>query len=454
MTNQNFARFGVVVFVAGLALAGCSFFKQTMPPPTATAESTAATLAPTQSGQPTVAATEDEMEMAPTPSPVEPPTAAPPELGPVDAVPPLAVEAEIILDEVRMLNATTGWAIGGNQDDTRRLLRTNNGGISWYEVTPPLRRSLVEEGFNVEAVVLNEDRAQFMRYVPLVGPEEGGGSVLVVWRTEDAGVTWQASQPLRVPFLGSDVAEPYMRYGSGQVGWILARRGGVGMHQHPVALLRTNDGGASWAVQHGPFDAPGPGLSGCIKSGMTFVSPQDGLLTISECPVEGAEVLSTRDGGETWTSMLLPAPAGFEEAYQAAAGGGCHSHSPHAFSADEWFVGVLCRVFDNGDETRFAFLYSTQDGGQQWRAQEIPEGELQFLNPDEGWALGREIHLTRDGGANWELRKTVFWDGDFVFVNTEQGWAVAQSDQGEVAFLHTRDGAATWQELEPALQKD
>jgi hypothetical protein len=245
--------------------------------------------------------------------------------------------------------------------------------------------------------------------------------------------------------------DPYWDYGSEQAGWLLARLGGAGMHQHPVALFQTEDGGASWKIEHEPFETPDAGLSSCTKSGMDFGGNGVGLLTISDCPIDGAEVLISQDGGQTWQSTILPAPAGFESEYQQAAGGGCSAHSPQVISASEWRLGVLCRLFGEA-ETRFSFLYSTLDSGDSWQAVEIPEGPLHFLNPQDGWILGRMLYQTADGGQSWQLRKEVFWDGQFSFIDTERAWAVARSDEGELALVQTQDGADSWQIIEPTLQ--
>ena len=95
-------------------------------------------------------------------------------------------------------------------------------------------------------------------------------------------------------------------------------------------------------------------------------------------------------------------------------------------------------------------LYTTEDGGQNWRANPFPGGTLLMLNPRVGWALSRDIYQTTDGGQTWEKLKTVNWDGQFDFVNERSGFAVARSD-GRIALVRTSDAGRSWELLEPVL---
>lgn len=441
----------IALGLAGIAfLAGC---QQQSPPaeapsPTAVPNTPTATVsadeAPKVVASPTTQVTNE-------PEPGGPPTAAPPELGTTEALPALASGSQLIITQIGMIDRQQGWALGGSGQAMQRVLRTTDGGANWQEVSPPIRRSIGAGGYQVSAQFINQDEAQILRYIPSPRGGEEESAVFVVWRTTDGGLSWQPSQPLRVPFVAVEGIKPYWDYGQAGAGWILARRGGVGMHQYPIALLKTEDAGASWQLQHGPFETPDHGLTGCTKSGMDFGEAGAGMLTISDCPYEEALLMATTDGGESWQPHLLPAPAGFEQEYQQAAGGGCSAHSPAVLSAQSWRAAVLCRLFDEA-ERRLSFLYLSENSGATWRATQIPEGELLFLSPEQGWALGRQIFRTDDGGQTWQLVKEVNWDGQFSFVDMQAGWAVAQSDQGDLALVVTADGAASWQIIKPLLR--
>lgn len=373
-----------------------------------------------------------------------PPTAAPPEGGPAVELEPLAAGSEIALRRVAMLDAERGWGTGGLEADDNRVLRTRDGGQTWQDVTPPLFFAEGGASLHLQAFFLDFDRAWAFRYHPSQGPGPQGRTPLVVWATVDGGASWQRGEPRWVPFLGAVSSPPYLRFTDAEEGWLLARRGGAGMHQYPVALLHTEDGGTSWIVQEDPFQ--GTGLQGCHKSGMAFGGSGTGMLSIDSCPIVGAEVRVSRDGGATWEDLGLPEPDEHPSLHEEA---GCESHSPAVFDDDSWVVGASCRVFSETTET-LHFLYWTDDGGDSWRILRAPTGSLLFVDAETAFALGRDIHRTEDGGASWEQRKVVSWDGQFSFVDASNGWAVARSGE-EIALVRTDDGASTWRILNPEV---
>ena len=139
-----------------------------------------------------------------TPALVGPPTAVPPELGPTEVVAPLTPGAELKIQRIEMVDAQFGWAIGGTEVDRHRVLRTADGGQSWREVSPPIRSSLQPDGYRLEAIFLDQRQAQVLRYRPIGPDNQPRSEPLVVWRTEDGGAEWHASNPLTLPFLASE----------------------------------------------------------------------------------------------------------------------------------------------------------------------------------------------------------------------------------------------------------
>ena len=406
--------------------------------PTATATLVPPTIPPTLTPPATVTA---------VPTGPGPPTQPPPTMGPTVGLPPLAAGAEAVVLEIVMTDANRGWAIGGVAGDDLRLLRTTDGASSWRDVSPPIHQDWVDSGYRSVMAPLSSEEAWFLRYRPLQSPEPTG-DVAAVWVTKDGGGSWQLGDPTAVLFLGTQGSPPYLVATESGQGWLLARAGGAGMHQYPVSLLRTTDGAQHWQVLSDPFDLAADGLMSCYKSGMSFASNGTGLLTIESCPVTGAEVRTTRDGGLTWDAQLLPEPADSPGIYDE---GVCESHSPLVADEGQMTAGVTCRLFE--PETTEAYIYRSGDGGASWQAEPYPGGDLHRIDLLTLWATTRQLWRSLDGGQTWEQRKEVFWDGQFSFVSADLGWAVAQ-EEDELALVRTDDGGETWAIVEPVIQAD
>jgi photosystem II stability/assembly factor-like uncharacterized protein len=139
-------------------------------------------------------------------------------------------------------------------------------------------------------------------------------------------------------------------------------------------------------------------------------------------------------------------------------GNSCGMHAGFLFSVTSAVFSMQC--LDNGTfKIEHDFLYSTVDGGSNWKAYALPSdftvldppsGGLFFINATSGLVLGRKIYRTGDGGKTWSLAKTVNWDGQFSFLDLNTGWAVARN-AGQVALVRTVNGGGTWQELRPSV---
>lgn len=353
-----------------------------------------------------------------------------------DPIQRLAAGTELYLDEIHMFASEQGWALGGAPGESVHVFRTEDGGGSWLEVTPP-QSAQPMEGFRLAATgQFHDPYTGWLVYYPL---DFVGGPVeldaITTWRTSDGGVSWAMDRPTVAPDLNE--GPPLLGFADDQFGWLLAEFY-VGVGQHGFALLRTIDSGFTWQ----PVLEPPDTLNSCHKTGLALADADYGWIT-EECPPElgAAVVLVSRDGGQSLEPIALPAPQPDPDFLEAP---GCSAHSPHLFAPEHGLLAVECGRQAGG------YLYASQDDGQSWTTSAYPGGELQFLDEQVGWALSQRVYKTVDGGANWVLVKTVQWDGRFSFPTAELGWAIASSN-GDAAFVRTTDGAQRWTLLEPIV---
>ena len=359
---------------------------------------------------------------------------------------PLSPGQTVTITNIQMLDPTRGWAIGGVAGSEDHVLITVDGGGTWRDVTPPEPAETKDEPTKIaHGHFLDAERAwvtyshEDIYRIP---------HPAVIWRTEDGGETWQASEALDF----EDVAEFYvpsaLYFVDDLHGWILVHLG-AGMSHDYVALLRTTDGGIFWerAVEPG-----GEYIQLCSKTGLVFADTQNGWLT-RDCSgvVEGAFVDQTSDGGQTWSPTQLPAP--INEPGLLETPSACGTYFPTLFSPEFGMVVVTCMKLEGDVLTPTEFLYTTMDGGRSWKTNPFPGGALWMLTSNEGWALSRNIYFTKDGGNSWTKVKTVNWDGQFSFVSKHLGWAVARNE-GEIALVRTTDDGNLWVQLEPEVTRE
>ena len=221
------------------------------------------------------------------------------------------------------------------------------------------------------------------------------GHVLV---SDDNGATWKQSQvPARALLTALHMHDE-------NTGWAVG---------HDAVILRTDDGGDTWRLQHRAPEEERPLLD------VWFRDKQAGFAV-------GAYgyFLATRDGGETWTSRAISkddfhlneiVPAGPERLFMAAEAG---------------------------------VVYRSDDGGRSWR--ELPSpytgswyGAL-ALDEERMLLLGLRGHLFRseDGGENWTrvatgttatLTDAIRLPSGLVFLTGLEGILLTSRDGGRSA---------------------
>ena len=437
--NQARVEIPMVIFLL-LLLAGCDRQAPTEVSPSST-------LPPPVSASPTNTPTEE----SPTAQPTAPLPAA--ELPVIELIPdrmPNPSAQDLRITEIHMTGETSGWAFGLSGGD-RLLLHTEDGGRSWRDVTPPI-----------------ESWSQYLDWEPMFYvPQLGEGAFYdgrrawisaeyreaedqppasfaagLILSTVDAGDSWRihllpeglgAGSGRFVGVVDSDhvwfTVESYAGAGSGYLG-----------------LYSTSDGGESWVFL---LDVLGPIT--CFNGEISFGDLQTGIMAYHrEGFVMKPFLRWTSDGGRTWDVQELPPPPDPSITDPAFSFFECGTRYPHVFSRLEVALLVECRVTRDFSYTFQNYLYFPEDGGQSWQFFSAPAGVLQLLSPSQGWMLGTEIYYTEDGGGSWEKINQLTWEGQFDFLNADQGWAVARRDD-DLALVETQNGGRTWTIIVPAL---
>jgi len=336
----------------------------------------------------------------------------------IDAA-PLAAPA---LTSIHMLNELNGWGVAETS-----VVRTNDGGLTWYDLTPP---GLADLGYSVSEFFLDRDHAWIV--VPDPNDYMRAGAL---HRTQDGGLNWTESA---VPFGGGDLT-----FLDASNGWMLADLGG-GAGSNAVAVYQTEDGGATWTrVYINDPNAQGAGDSlplGGIKSGLIPLNMQTAWIGGVIYAPGVVYLYRTDNGGRTWAPVAIPLPDGAQE-------------------SEIDFEGLQFATADNallairmtGDRYQLA-LYMTQDGGETWALTPtlIPDsGSVDFVSAEAGvvWN-GSQFFVTRDAARTWTITPPDVAFGDTFsrmdFVSPDVGWVITYDQTGRYNLYKTTDGGATW----------
>jgi photosystem II stability/assembly factor-like uncharacterized protein len=329
---------------------------------------------------------------------------------------------------LHMLDELNGWGLA-----VSAVLRTNDGGATWRDVSPEGASSPQGEtgfGYGVSTAFLSAGQAWVL--LPDAADPLGSG---ILYCSNDGGGTWT---PIQVPFGSADLA-----FLDDENGWAMVGLG-VGAGNMGVAIYRTSDGGADWEQVYTndpnlPNATEGLPLGG-IKNDLTPLDAQTAWVGGVIYAPETFYFFTTGDGGRTWAEQPLPLPPGTQGAEISIDAG------PIFLSAQE---GVLPVRF-SGETSKTAF-YATRDGGQSWEflASMPGAGAVDFVSPSEGvfWT-GEQFFVTSDGGASWtSVTPDILFGETFAgmdFVDARTGWVWTYDLTGQYGLYQTADGGRTW----------
>ena len=352
---------------------------------------------------------------------------------------------------VQMQDAKTGWA-EGQTEQRPFLLRTDDGGKSWTDISPPPLQSKLPAGVDLDEVGLAfclQDAIHGWAACEKIS--DGKTFTPELFSTEDGGRDWKPS-----PFKTSvgDVAG--IQFVDREHGFIDVESDAAMGHTQK-AVYRTTDGGKTWQIasetsrdQETPEALPRVGFG----SGMIFRNAREGWANGSPRGDQTEFFFRTTDAGKTWQAQRFPWPKGMEE--------GLAEYGLPKFFGVGKNEGVVSVHFEHHDPEQNALVfYGTHDGGKHWQKTGAPAVDLTkglgpseaFAAADHGWMLiDNELLATTDRGASWSKLETNLpldkqeAEWEIQFTSLTQGWILvddAAHDSGS-ELLQTADGGHTW----------
>ncbi|HEV2854836.1 MAG TPA: hypothetical protein VHC97_18725 [Thermoanaerobaculia bacterium] len=296
-----------------------------------------------------------------------------------------------------------------------QVFRSGNGGRRWVQAAAP--GPLFGEPSTLAAVSGSTAFALTRTFSPFE---------ILLWRTEDAGASWQPVSPPSLPAISAIRAAP----SDVSTLYTLEQSGGPG---GGADVSRTVDGGDTWETR-----ATGLGLS-CRVGDLAVAPSTASVLYVTgaaavppvSCQNPAARVLRSRDGGATWTD----ASAGLRPGFIARV-------SVDPVNPDVLYAGYGPYLRDPGDG-----VWKSTDGGATWKraGSELagqPVAALLATAPGRVYAAlfdGRVFRST-DAGASWQnvsagLRAVRVYelaaspsDPDRVYAATTSGVWVLEED--------------------------
>ena len=290
-------------------------------------------------------------------------------------------------------------------------LRSTNGGAGWQPMAHP--------GLDLREIAFADAEVGFA----LSHNGFARASTMDLYRTDDAGKSWQRVGPTPVSWTGS------LNFLDARHGFVAGSDCSVG--RCALTIHATNDGGESWE----PLYAGSPG-SGTSAVAFQFVDVDHGWF------VSQRDFLMTQDGGRTWTQPHLP----FDQDFTRGADLADKDRAWAVISMPE----KLVRSLDGGRTWQIA--PGTSGVGRR------PMGQVDFIDRNHGWYSAQVcevtsctiiLRATHDGGETWE---DIDFGGErsfieeLAFADRLNGWLIGGTceEQCTVEVLRTADGGRTW----------
>jgi photosystem II stability/assembly factor-like uncharacterized protein len=358
------------------------------------------------------------------------------------SAPPVPFANPNLFGAVDFIFRTDGW-VAIEDAAGRALLRTTDGGEHW-------ERLALARGSTYQVKFVDADDGWLLGSIDDPAGCVGANCSRAVLRTADGGRSWaQGFASGELGLLGQLSAV------DAEHAWVLQPMQAcrTTSDECKERLWGTSDG-ATW-IELAVVD--GPTIS------LDFVDPNTGWMALHTSAE--ASILVTRDGGRTWTRQFH------------ASGQSPQLQISFVNTRDGWALGSDLAYCAMGGCVGYT-LYGTTDGGATWTTLQRPEipwwgptprlasaagflGAPQFTSATAGWiridtgagAGAGGVLLTNDGGRTWRRSNgdSGIWSvGALAPVDARVAVATVHAYEGSdsTTFLaRTVDGALTWQRL-------
>lgn len=325
--------------------------------------------------------------------------------------------------QIRMFDTNSGWVAAKNG-----IFRTTDGGLHWVPVIQ-CAAQLPSLPVHSSCTSSFDSATSATTIIPISDDTRKKFVGMVVYHTSDGGWTWQR------PIVPAELVVS-AHFVDSTHGWLVAT---TKTHPGLLTLFRTQDAGKSWQEL-----SPGPRISGI--SDMAFQDETSGWITLTtKTDVNSSELLHSYDGGQNWQSVFIKFPAhqgispvrffnrqeglfllnttqppagpSSTAIYVTYDGGKTWLQSPVApYYLEPGDFMSLQDVWTRSDKPGEKALFVSHDGGAYWTKVTM-QGAFQqllsysFVSPIIGFALGSVIgpdslatgvFKTVDGGHRWQ----------------------------------------------------
>jgi photosystem II stability/assembly factor-like uncharacterized protein len=314
--------------------------------------------------------------------------------------------------DIFFINRDVGWIIGRSTTMSGSfVMHTIDGGQNWQSKLSEIFMNRVawpdQIGFIDDSsgwLFLNSDE---------------------IFHTIDGGETWD--------LINSYFSPHAFQFINKDIGWATG-----GDYINPpylnTAIFKTTDSGLTWVTDtiFQAIDAP--------LWGIDFIDHLHGVAVGGSHIEPVSFVTYTNDGGQEW---ILNLSYGGDPIYNVD-----YVDINKVWAVGGFSGGGVIAHSSDGVENPWPWQYNTQHG---------PLLAVQFVDTLNGWAGGREIVRTRNGGVNWEpvylFPNDYCRSFDLCAVDSLEAWCIYND-----TLYHTLDGGYNWEQpqivssVEPVLE--